>query len=161
MTRAYFVLILMLLVACASPKKEDDSAIQAEDIKLTDLSGQPVDLTKLKGKTILVNFWATWCKPCIQEMPGIVALREQLVGKNIEFYFASDEEADKIKKFMKSRRMSSGFVQVKNLESLGIQALPTTFIFDGEGNLVFSEAGLRKWDDPATIEMVTKLINEE
>lgn len=160
MTLTRFIFILILLAACSSPKKEENSAIQAADIELIDMNGQPVDLTKLEGKTIFINFWATWCKPCIQEMPSITALQTQLAGKNIEFYFASDEEADKIKKFMKSRRMSSGFVRVRNLESLGIQALPTTFIFDGQGNLVFSEAGLRKWDEPAMIEMVTKLINE-
>ncbi len=159
MTRTRLILILILLAACSSPKKEDDSAIQAADLKITDMNGHPVDLTKLKGKTIFVNFWATWCKPCIQEMPSIVSLQTALTGRNIEFYFASDEEADKIKKFMKSRGMSSGFVRVSNLESLRIQALPTTFIFDGEGNLVFSEAGLRKWDEPAMIETVTKLIN--
>jgi hypothetical protein len=93
-------------------------------------------------------------------MPSIAALQTQLTGKNIEFFFASDEEVDKIQKFMESRKMTLNFVRVENPESLGIQALPTTFIFDGEGNLIFSEIGFRKWDDPATIEMVTKLINE-
>ncbi len=160
MIRSLFFISLVVLAGCSSQKSEEQSAILASQIKLTDLEGKKVDLTELAGKTIFVNFWATWCKPCIQEMPSIIALREQLAGQNIEFYFASDEEADKVKKFMKSRRMSSGFVQVKNLESLGIQALPTTFIFDGDGNLVFSEAGLRKWDEPSTVEMVTELINE-
>jgi thiol-disulfide isomerase/thioredoxin len=160
MIRSLFFIAMIVLAGCSSQKGEEQSAIVASQIKLIDLEGKKVDLTELAGKTIFVNFWATWCKPCIQEMPSIIALREQLAGQNIEFYFASDEEADKVKKFMKSRRMSSGFVQVKNLESLGIQALPTTFIFDGEGNLVFSEAGLRKWDEPAMVEMVTKLINE-
>jgi thiol-disulfide isomerase/thioredoxin len=160
MIRSLFFIFLIVLAGCSSQKGEEQSAIVASQIKLTDLEGKEVDLTELAGKTIFVNFWATWCKPCIQEMPSIISLREQLAGQNIEFYFASDEEADKVKKFMKSRRMSSGFVQVKNLESLGIQALPTTFIFDGQGNLVFSEAGLRKWDEPAMVEMVTKLINE-
>ncbi len=160
MIRSLFFISLIVLAGCSSQKPEEQSAIVASQIKLTDLEGKEVDLAELEGKTIFVNFWATWCKPCIQEMPSIIALREQLAGQNIEFYFASDEEADKIKKFMKSRRMSSGFVLVRNLESLGIHALPTTFIFDGDGNMIFSEVGFRKWDDPATIEMVTKLINE-
>ncbi len=160
MTRARFIFFLIFLAACASPKKEDDSAIQATDLKLTDMNGDPVDLTKLQGKTIFVNFWATWCKPCVKEMPSIASLQTQLAGKNIEFFFASDEEVDKIQKFAVSRKMDLNFVRVENPESLGIQALPTTFIFDGDGNMVFSEVGFRKWDDPATIEMVTKLINE-
>lgn len=160
MVRFLFFISLVALVGCSPQKNGEQSAIVASQIKLTDLEGEEVDLTEFEGKTIFVNFWATWCRPCIQEMPSIAALQAQLAGKNIEFFFASDEEVDKIQKFMESRKMTLNFVRVENPESLGIQALPTTFIFDGEGNLIFSEIGFRKWDDPATIEMVTKLINE-
>jgi thiol-disulfide isomerase/thioredoxin len=160
MVRFLFFISLVALVGCSPQKNGEKSAIVASQIKLTDLEGKEVDLTEFEGKTIFVNFWATWCRPCIQEMPSIAALQTQLTGKNIEFFFASDEEVDKIQKFMESRKMTLNFVRVENPESLGIQALPTTFIFDGEGNLIFSEIGFRKWDDPATIEMVTKLINE-
>jgi len=160
MVRFLFFIFLVALAGCSSQKTEQKSGIVASQIKLTDLEGKEVDLTEFKGKTIFVNFWATWCRPCIQEMPSIAALQAQLAAKNIEFFFASDEEVDKIQKFMVSRKMKLNFVRIENPESLGIQALPTTFIFDGEGNMVFSEVGFRKWDDPATVEMVTKLIND-
>jgi len=161
MRQSLFILFLMILAGCSSQKTGEQSSIVASQIKLTDLEGKEVDLTEFEGKTIFVNFWATWCRPCIQEMPSIAALQTQLAGKNIEFFFASDEEVDKIQKFMESRKMTLNFVRVENPESLGIQALPTTFIFDGEGNMVYSEVGFRKWDEPATVEMVTKLINEK
>ncbi|MEQ1587910.1 MAG: TlpA disulfide reductase family protein [Cyclobacteriaceae bacterium] len=161
MIRSLFFIFCIALVSCSSEKTGEQSAMVASQIKLTDLEGKEVDLTEFEGKTIFVNFWATWCRPCIQEMPSIAALKTQLTGQNIEFFFASDEEVDKIQKFMESRKMTLNFVRVENPESLGIQALPTTFIFDGEGNLIFSEVGFRKWDDPETIEMVSKLINEE
>lgn len=159
MIRCLFFIFLITLAGCSSQKAEEQSSIVASQIKLTDLDGKAVDLTKFEGKTIFVNFWATWCKPCIQEMPSIAALQTQLAGKNIEFFFASDEEVDKIQKFIDSRKMALNFVRVENPESLGIQALPTTYIFNGEGNMVFSEVGFRKWDEPATVEMVLKLIN--
>jgi len=161
MIRSLFFIFLIVLAGCSSQKPEEQSAIVASQINLTDLQGNEVDLTEFQGKTIFVNFWATWCRPCIQEMPGIAALQTQLAGKNIEFFFASDEEVDKIQKFKESRKMDLNFVRIENPESLGIQALPTTFIFDGEGNMVFTEVGFRKWDDPATIEMVTNLISEQ
>jgi len=161
MIRSLFLISLVALVGCSPQKKGEQSAIAASQIRLTDLEGKEVDLAKFEGKTIFVNFWATWCRPCIQEMPSIAALQTQLAGKNIEFFFASDEEVDRIKKFKESRKMDLNFVRIENSESLGIQALPTTFIFDGEGNLIFSEVGFRKWDDPTTVEMVTNLINEE
>ncbi len=159
MIRSLFFIFLIALVGCSSQNTGEQSGIVASQIKLTDLDGKEVDLTKFEGKTIFVNFWATWCKPCIQEMPSIAALQTHLAGKNIEFFFASDEEVDKIQKFRESRKMALNFVRVENPEALGIQALPTTFIFDAEGNMIFSEVGFRKWDDPTTIEMVTKLIN--
>ena len=56
--------------------------------------------------------------------------------------------------------MNLNFVRIENPEALGIEALPTTFIFNRKGELVFSEVGFRKWDDPATMEMVSKIINE-
>lgn len=158
MVRIFFIVSLIIMAGCSSPKTEEQSAISASQVKLTDLEGNEVDLADFEGKTIFVNFWATWCRPCIQEMPSIAALQTQLAGKNIEFFFASDEEVEKIQKFMDSRKMTSRFVRLENPEALGIEALPTTFIFDGEGNLVFSEVGYRKWDEPTTIEMVTKLI---
>lgn len=158
MVRIFFIVSLIIMAGCSSPKTEEQSAISASQVKLTDLEGNDVDLADFKGKTIFVNFWATWCRPCIQEMPSIAALQTQLADKNIEFFFASDEEVEKIQKFMDSRKMTSRFVRVENPEALGIEALPTTFIFDGEGNLVFSEVGYRKWDEPTTIEMVTKLV---
>lgn len=160
MVRSLFYIFLIALAGCSSQRTEEQSSIVASQIKLTDLEGKEVDLTKFEGKTIFVNFWATWCKPCIQEMPSIAALQSQLAGQNIEFFFASDEEVDKIQKFMESRKMNLNFVRTENPESLGIQVLPTTFIFDENGELVFSEMGFRKWDEPATVEMVSKLIND-
>jgi thiol-disulfide isomerase/thioredoxin len=158
--RIGFILIVFAMVGCSSKKTEEESAVVISKIKLTDLNGKEIDLTGLKGKVIFINFWATWCRPCIKEMPSIASLQNNLAGKNIEFLFASDEEVEKILKFKESRSMNLNFVRVENPETLGIEALPTTFIFNGKGELVFSEVGFRKWDDAATMEMVTNLINE-
>jgi len=160
MFRSLFFIFVIALAGCSSQKTGEQSSVAASQIKLTDLNGNEVDLTDFDGRTIFINFWATWCRPCIQEMPSIAALQKQLEEKNIEFFFASDEDADKILKFKESRKMNLNFVRVENPESLGIEALPTTFIFDGKGELVFSEVGYRKWDEAATIEMVKKLIIE-
>jgi thiol-disulfide isomerase/thioredoxin len=151
---------MLIALACSPPKEKPESAIALENIELSGLSGEKINLTDYEGKAIFINFWATWCRPCIQEMPSIASLQNNLAGKNIEFLFASDEEVEKILKFKESRSMNLNFVRVENPEALGIEALPTTFIFNEKGELVFSEVGFRKWDDPATMEMVTKLINE-
>ncbi len=156
--RSQVIFILLIVLSCTSSKEQPEGTVALENIELTNLNGEKISLADRQGKTIFINFWATWCRPCIQEMPSIAALQKQLEGKNIEFFFASDEEVEKIQKFMESRKMSLNFVRIENPEALGIEALPTTFIFDGEGNLVFSEVGYKKWDEPATVEMVSKLI---
>ncbi len=158
--RFLVMLELLITLSCTPAKEKQEGTIVLEDIELTNLNGEKINLTSLQGKTVFINFWATWCRPCIQEMPSIAALQTQLAGENIEFFFASDEEVERIQKFKESRSMTLNFVQLGNQEALGIQALPTTFIFNGEGNLIFSEVGFRKWDEPATIEMVLKLMND-
>lgn len=158
--RTQVIFILLIVMSCTSSKEQPEGTVALENIELTNLNGEKISLADRQGKTIFINFWATWCRPCIQEMPSIAALQKQLEGKNIEFFFASDEEVEKIQKFMESRKMSLNFVRIENPESLGIEALPTTFIFDRNGNLVFSETGYKKWDEPAAINMVTNLIDE-
>lgn len=158
--RLLVIFTMLITLACSTSKEKPESAITLENIELTSLSGEKISLSDYEGKTVFINFWATWCRPCIKEMPSIASLQNHLASKNIEFFFASDEEVEKILKFKESRSMNLNFVRVENPEALGIEALPTTFIFDGNGELVFSEVGFRKWDDPATMEMVTNLINE-
>lgn len=158
--RSQVILVLLIVLGCTPAKERAEGTVGLENIELTDLNGEKVNLSDQQGKTVFINFWATWCRPCIKEMPSIAALQTQLAGENIEFFFASDEEVERIQKFKESRSMTLNFVQLGNQEALGIQALPTTFIFNGEGNLIFSEVGFRKWDEPATIEMVLKLIND-
>ncbi len=135
------------------------SEITLSQIKLTDLSGHPIDLDQYRGKTIFINFWATWCRPCIEEMPSIERAQSMLKGRNIEFLFASNEEIDRIQNFGLKRNLKLNFMRLENQEELNIQALPTTFIFNPEGKFVFNEMGFRQWDDPENIEMITKIIN--
>jgi thiol-disulfide isomerase/thioredoxin len=149
---------LLITFACSSSKEKLEGTIALENIELSTLSGEKINLADYRGRTVFINFWATWCRPCIQEMPSIASLQKSLAGENIEFLFASDEEVEKILKFKASRSMDLNFVRVENPEALGIQALPTTFIFNQNGKHVFSEVGFRKWDDPTSLELVTRLI---
>lgn len=151
-------LFLLLFSTCA-PKTRDEGvedAIVLESIKLSELSGQEIDMAKFQNKTVFINFWATWCKPCIQEMPTIERAQAQLIDKDIVFLMASNESVERIVEFRNISKFQFHFVQVKNLEALNIQALPTTFIFNQQGELVFAEAGFRMWDTPENIRLITK-----
>lgn len=156
-----FFLAICVFVSCNSKTKrtpeEPDDVIKLESIKLMDLSGEEIDISEFRNKTVFVNFWATWCKPCIQEMPTIEAAQDELKDKDVIFLLASNESLEHIKRFKEQRKFQFRYVRVQNLEELDIQALPTTYIFSPEGKLVFSEAGFRKWDTAENIKLITKV----
>ncbi len=142
------VIILICLMSCNETAKEKDkdeqvvtTIIESETakIKLTDLDSKAIDLNQYKGKTIFINFWATWCKPCLQEMPSIQKAQELLKNENIVYLFASDEAIEQIEKFKTNHPYLFHYVRAENMEALNIMALPTTYIFNSEGKLVFQK----------------------
>ena len=157
-------LLLFVISACrsSSDTKEtnnnQDKASQNTDaitqLHLTDLNDHPLDLKKYRGKTVFINFWATWCKPCREEMPSIQEAMKILKDEKIEFLFASDETKEQIQKFQTSHDYGFNYIRVENMEELNIMGLPTTFIFNPNGELIFSEMGYRKWDDKSNIDLI-------
>jgi thiol-disulfide isomerase/thioredoxin len=135
--------LLVALIGCNS--KKDENTISLSKIKLESLSGKSVDLTDYEGKIIFLNFWATWCRPCLLEMPSIEKAMNELKDENIVFLFASDEEVDQIENFKAARNFNFDYVRALNITELNIQTLPTTFIFNAKGDLVFNEMGYRDW----------------
>jgi thiol-disulfide isomerase/thioredoxin len=159
------IILLFATISCgeanknhAVPGAEKESLI--DRIMLKDLDENVINLDKYKGQTIFLNFWATWCKPCIQEMPSIEGAKKNLENRDIIFLLASSESKDEIETFRDSHNYSFQYVRIENSEDLGIQILPTTFIFNPKGKLVFSETGQRKWDEKANIDLLLKTTND-
>lgn len=137
----------LFLFGCSANQSELDK------IKLQTLDGTPINMSDFKNKTVFINFWATWCKPCIQEMPTIAKAKEQL--KDVVFLFPSNEDVDLIQGFKERKSFDFNYVQAQNMEALNIQALPTTFIFSPDGKLIFSEAGFRDWSTKENLKLIT------
>ena len=155
-------LLFIGLISCEG-KQENGNDVQKKSseainkVKLVDLKGNAIDMTQYQGKTVFLNFWATWCKPCLQEMPSIKSAIEILNNKDIVFLFASDESVEQIEGFKNSHDFDFNYVRAENLEELNIMALPTTFIFDKKGKLVFSEMGYKKWDEKINIDLILNI----
>lgn len=139
-------------------QKKKTNNVLLQDISLTDLQGKPVDLAQYKGKTVFLNFWATWCMPCLQEMPTIKNAIEKLEGKNIVFLFASDDAPELIAEFKNEHDYPFTYLHLGNFASLNINAIPVTWIYDASGNRVFAEMGYRKWDRQSNIDLLLKHI---
>lgn len=144
---------LLALTDCGS---SSDIRLKPESFQLKTLSGEVVDMEAYRGKTVFINVWATWCKPCVQEMPTIAAAMEKLKDRDIVFLFPSSEEVEEIAAFRDRRPFPFDYVQLLNLEALGIKAIPATYIFDSSGNLVFGEEGFRDWSKPENLNLITQ-----
>ncbi len=95
-----FAFILFIILFGCNKKPEQTGASPDQNItgriELADMNGQPIDLNQYRGKTVFINFWATWCKPCLEEMPSIEKAQAILKDKNITFLLASNEELKRI-----------------------------------------------------------------
>jgi len=168
---SYLILVAILFVGCRNEKKpaanspvdkpkpeiilEDPFAETnlVENIKLVDLDNNPVDLKILAGKKIFLNFWATWCKPCIQEMPSIERASKILADDDFIFLLASDESIGRIKRFQATKEYDLQFVRVETpFPDIGILSLPTTLIIDQDGRISMNQTGALEWDSPEILE---------
>ena len=138
----------------------------APALKLADLDGTVHDLAALKGKVVLINFWATWCPPCRREMPSMERLSQALAGEPF-VVLAVDvgEDADTIDAFTSQLDTVPTFPILLDTRSRVMQAwkvagLPTTYLVDKRGRVVASAIGGREFDHPVMVEAIRRLIKK-
>ncbi|MDG2372146.1 MAG: TlpA disulfide reductase family protein [Flavobacteriaceae bacterium] len=153
---------MILFLGCNSgiSQKEKLSDIESLQIKTSfvDLKNKKVDLTSYKGKKIIINYWATWCSPCIKEMPGIKRAQEILKNYNYTFLLVSDEKVSKISKFKNDTKYNFNFLKsLRSNETLGIYSLPTSYIFNEKGIKIETLVGTIIWDSEQMIKKLKAL----
>ncbi len=112
------------------------------------LSGEKILVSELEGRVVFLNMWATWCKPCIAELPGIQRLFESFKDEPVAFVLVSPEKLDHVKDYMASTELTVPvFVWETTPPTVfKSQVIPATFIMDRAGNVVFRHIGAAKWD---------------
>jgi len=124
----------------------DDERRQAANFTLTDLQGQSWTLRDLGGKVVLVNFWATWCPPCLKEMPDLERLYEQFKDQGFVILGISDEDVNKVKPFIAKRNVTYPVLSDpgrKVNELFQINGIPKSFVYDRSGRLVAESIDMR------------------
>jgi cytochrome c biogenesis protein CcmG/thiol:disulfide interchange protein DsbE len=133
------------------------------DFTLPDLQGHPAQLAALRGKVVFVNVWATWCPPCVEEMPTIQQLYERLHGQGLEILAVSLDAlgAQVVAPFMQSHRLSfPTLLDTKNLVQrlYRTTGVPESFIVDKRGILVEKVVGPRDWVHPQRLAQFERLL---
>lgn len=133
-------------------KKSDHPESTKADLslKLIDKDGNLTTLESLKGKVIFINFWATWCPPCIAEMPSIDKLHKDM-GDEIAFVMVSlDQDFESAKAFDKRKGYNLPiYTPASNLPKMyQSSSIPTTFVIDAKGNLVLTHKGMADYNAP-------------
>lgn len=146
--------------ATISPPGEGDMAVE---ITVNDLEGKKVSLSQFKGKAIMLNFWATWCPPCREEMPSMEAMYQKLKGSSdfVMLAISIDENMEAVKEFVKKNNYKMPVFHDPNREAgsvYGLTGVPETFLIDKKGKIVMKRLGPEDWMKPEVIDTVQGLM---
>jgi thiol-disulfide isomerase/thioredoxin len=169
--KAFILLIILLsgitiafLIIRPSPEITTIGSV-APDIELIDINKNKIKLSELRGAVVFINFWATWCEPCINELPSIEELSKLTSGnpkfKLITILFKDDES--RAFNFMKENGYTFPIYlnpEGSAAKNFGITGVPETFIIDKKGILRNKIIGPAEWDSPHARETFQALMNE-
>lgn len=165
-----FLLAVMIALAAAASawagELKSYSGAPLPDFTLVDLQGKQHRLSSLKGQVVMVNFWATYCTPCIKEMPSMQRLSNKFKGKPFQILAIdmAEERAD-IEAFMKRFKIDVKFpilldIEGEVVEAWMVSAVPTTFIIDPQGTIRYALYGAIEWDSDEVVRTINGLMTK-
>ena len=158
-------LFLLFLLAKEGPRgiKIIHEGDRAPEFRLQALDGRTVSLVDLRGKVVMVHFWATWCPPCVEEMPMLEQLYRSLGSTDFRILAVSVDEggASAVAEFMQRNKLSIPALLDPGKSVAGLYGtfkFPETYIVDGRGIVKFKAIGPRDWTAPANMNAIRELI---
>ncbi|UCB56382.1 MAG: TlpA family protein disulfide reductase [Thiotrichales bacterium] len=160
----YLLTGLLLPLSASSAELEPYTATGEYGFSLPDLRDQTHALPNYKGKVVLINFWASWCPPCIYEMPELTQLKKQMAGKPFEILAINvGEKKYKVRKFTKLINFELPVLldtRSQTFDSWGVKTLPTSFLVDANGQVRYWVRGNPGWKYDYTLSVINELITE-
>jgi len=134
------------------------------ELSLTDTRGELHDLADYRGKVVLVNFWASWCPPCIKEMPGLQRLQAKLADRSFTILAVNvGEKRYDVWKFAKLVDFTLPTpldTQSRTFDAWDAEVLPTSFLLDTRGQIRYRVQGDLEWDSTSVITLIEELLAE-
>lgn len=136
---------------------------QAENFfSLSDTQGQTQSLSDFNGKVVLVNFWASWCGPCIHELPELTRLKNEMADRPIEVLAINvGENKNRVKQFIKSIHFELPVLLDTSSQAYkdwGVNILPTSYLIDAGGQIRYRALGNPGWDQQPTFDIIEELL---
>lgn len=145
-----------------SPEKvaeEEREELENYNWRLNRLDGTTTNFTEAEGEVIVLNFWATWCPPCVAEMPSFQKLYEDY-GDRVAFYFVSQEEEAPLRRFLEKKGYTVPVYRslTRMPERLVSNSLPTTYVISRSGEIVVDKTGAADWNTNEFRELLDGLL---
>ncbi len=147
-----------------SPSEVDETeriVLNEYNWNLTTLDNKPVNFSQSEGKVVIVNLWATWCPPCVAEMPSMQKLYESY-GDRVDFYFVTSEANEKPLKFITKNTYSFPVYRESQAtpEVLRSRSIPATYVISKDGTIVIDEKGAANWNSEKVHQVLDGLLAE-
>lgn len=157
------ICLFLVIFACGQEPAMVKVGDPAPDFSLVDLAGKTWVLSELKGQVVFINFWATWCPPCMKELPSMQKLYKTLPGDKFKMLAVLNNDKPAVANFIANQ---NGFTmpilddsQQLTGSKYAITGLPETFIIDKQGIIREKVIGPAQWDSPGSVQMILNLIN--
>ncbi len=151
------LLFVLLVFGCERLQKKFRPELQEQqdfgaisyDWSMKSLAGERVDFGAFRGKVVFLNFWATWCGPCILELPAIQRMYDSLKTSNVRFVLVTSEKPEVVQDFMKENDLDIPVYLFDERPPLILrpEGLPTTFVIDATGRIVYKHRGFAMYGD--------------
>lgn len=140
------VVLVFFLVGCGSKPNPPAKLATGFDFTLESIQGDKITLSALKGKVVILDFWATWCPPCREAIPKLIELYNKYQNQGLLVLGIALDEKDKVIKVSQEMGINYPvlFDDKKTSRNYGIQSIPTLFVIDQKGKLVHKEIGFSK-----------------
>ena len=151
----------LLSTSASVLKTELQMPVENYDWQLVDAKGKDFNFISAKGKVVLVNFWATWCPPCVAEMPSLQRLYNDYNDK-VVFMFVAQDKVEKVSAFIvkKGYTLPVYYSKTEAPSVLTSKTIPTTYVINKEGKIIIAKTGVADWNSDKTRKMLDVLLAE-